>query len=95
MPFERDRALPAARRLRDLETKRLARRQRLLDQLHALDLLELAHGLRSFGRDGAKAIGEFLQRLDFLLLIFVGGQLLLVAFLALRAGNRCSCRCKR
>jgi len=31
----------------------------------------------------AKTVGEFLQSLDFFLLVFVGGQLLFVAFLAL------------
>jgi hypothetical protein len=81
--IQRDRALPAARRRRNLETKRLARRQRFLNQLHALDLLELGHRLRRLGGDGTETVGEFLKRLDFLLLVFVGGELLLVAFLAL------------
>ena len=40
--FQRDRALAAARRRRNLKPERLARGQRFLDQFHALDLLELA-----------------------------------------------------
>ena len=73
----------AARRLRNLEAERLARRDGLFDQLHALDLLELAHGLRGLRGDLAEAIVEFPQRGDFLLLVFVGGVLLLVALLLL------------
>ena len=61
----------------------LLRRQRFFDQLHALDLLELAHRLRRLRRDLAEAIVEFAQRRDFLLLVFVGGVLLLVALVAL------------
>ena len=81
--FQRDGALAAARRRRNLETERLARRERFLDQFHPLDLLELALRLRRLGRDGAEPVGELLQVRDFLLLVFVGGELLLVAFLAL------------
>ena len=83
MPSSADRALPAARRLRNLEAERLARRQRFLDQFHALDLLELALRLRRLGGNGAEAVAELPQRGDFLLLVFVGGELLFVVRLAL------------
>ncbi len=93
--FQRNRALPAARRRRNLEPERLARRERLLDEFEPLDLLELALRLRRLGGNGAEPVGERLQVGDFLLLVFVGGELLFVAFLALRAGNRSNCRCRR
>src|SRR5688572_23529547 len=67
--LERRGPLPTPRRWRNLEAKRLARRQRLLDLFHALDLLELGHGLRGLRRHGTKAVGKFLERLDLLLLI--------------------------
>ena len=92
---QRHGALPAARRLRNLKAERLARRQRLLDQLHPLDLLELAHRLRRLGRHGTEPRHELLERRDFLLLILVGGQLLLVTLLPLPEVSRCSCPCRR
>ena len=46
--FQSNDALSAARWLRDLKAERLARRDRFFDQLHALDLLELAHRLAGF-----------------------------------------------
>src|ERR1035441_6463507 len=48
-PLQIDRPLAAARRLRNLESEGLPRGQGFLDRIHALDLLELAHGLRSPG----------------------------------------------
>src|ERR1039458_1165925 len=81
--FQRDGALSAARGRRDLKTKRLARRERFLDLLHPFDLLELALRLRRLRRNGAEAVGKGLQVGDFLLLIFVGGELLVVTLLAL------------
>ena len=47
-----------------------------LDFLHPVDLLELALRLRRLACLGAEAVRKGLQRLDFPLLIFVGGQLL-------------------
>ena len=80
---ERDGALAASGRLRDLKPERFLWRRGFLNQLHALDLFELRHGLRCFGSDGAESVGELLEGVDFLLLVFVGGQLLLVTFFAL------------
>ena len=81
--FEQDGALAAAFGLRDAETERFFRGLGALDFFHALDLLELALGLGGFGGDGAEAVGEFLERGDFLLLVFVGGGLDFVIALAL------------
>ena len=53
--------------------------ERGLDFFHALDLLELALGLRGFAGLGAEAIGKFLERCDLALLVLVGGKLLLLA----------------
>src|SRR3712207_7490211 len=53
----------------DVEAERLLRRRRLFDQLHALDLLELAHGLRRFRRDLPEPIVELAQPRDLLLLV--------------------------
>ena len=75
--------MSAARRLRDLKPKRLAGRHRFLDELKPLDLLKLAHGLRRLGRHRAKPVHKFLQCVDLLLLIFMGGHLLFVTFLPL------------
>ncbi len=83
MPVSDTTSAPLRGRLRNLEAERFARRQRLFDELHALDLLELALRLRGLGGDGTKAVGEFLQRGDFLLLVFVGGVLLLVTLFLL------------
>ena len=58
---------------------RLLLAERRLDFFHALDLLELALRLGGLAGLGAEAVGEFLQRRDFLLLVFVGGELLLLA----------------
>ena len=44
---------------------------------------KLAHRLRSFGRHGAEARARFLNSRDFLLLILVGGELLLVTLFTL------------
>ena len=71
-PLQADGPLAAPRRLGNLEPEWLAWRHRLLDQLQAFNLLKLAHGLRGLGRDGAEPIGEFLEGLDFLLLVLVG-----------------------
>jgi len=81
--FQRDRTLAAARRLGNVKAERFARRDGFLDFVHPLDLLELAHRLRSLGGDLAKPLIELLQRADFLLLVVVGGELLLVGGLAL------------
>ena len=56
---------------------------RLFDQFHALDLLELAHRLRRLRGHGAKPVVELAQVGDFLLLVLVGGGLLLVVHLPL------------
>ena len=53
---------------------------------HALDLLELAHGLRRLRAPWRESDRQTLQRRDFLLLIFVSGDLLL--FRRLRAVRR-------
>src|SRR5205085_9868852 len=82
-PFKGHRALPAAWRWRNLKTKWFWKWRWFLDQFHALDLFELAHGLGSLGGDRAKSVGKFLQSLNFFLLIFVRGQLLLVSLLTL------------
>ena len=78
MFFERDHALAAALRLRKLEVDFLVVVDGRLDFFHALDLLELALRLRRLAGLGAEAVGEFLQRCDFALLVFVGGELLLL-----------------
>ncbi len=67
----------------NLKTKWLAWRGRFLDQFQPLNLLELAHGLRGLGGNGAEAVGEFLERRDFLLLVFVGRHPVFVIGLAL------------
>jgi len=54
-------------------------RDRGFDLFHTIDLLEFALGLGGFAGLGAKAIGELLQGGDFLLLIFKGGEVLLLA----------------
>src|SRR6218665_1105926 len=59
-PLQRRRALPATRRLWDVKAERLLGRLRLLDQLHALDLLELAHRLRRLRRHPPKPRHEIL-----------------------------------
>ena len=79
--FEADDALAAARGLRNLEAERFAWGDGFFDEIHAFDLLEFAHGLTGFGGDLAEAIVEFAEVGDFLLLVFVGGVLLFVAFL--------------
>ena len=79
--FEADDALATARGLRDLEAERFAWGDGFFDEIHAFDLLEFAHGLAGLGGDLAEAIVEFAEVGDFLLLIFVGGVLLFVAFL--------------
>ena len=55
------------------------RGERRFDLLHPVDLLELALRLRSLAGLGAEAVGEFLERGDFLLLVFVRGELLFLA----------------
>ena len=77
--LERDRAQPAARRLRKAKLDRLRLRGRRVDFFHAIDLLELALRLRGLARLGAKAVGELLERRDFFLLILVGRELLFFA----------------
>ena len=84
--FETHRLLSAARRLRDAEAEGLSRRLGALDFIHSLDLLELALRLRGLRGDGAEAVGKFLKRGDFLLLVFPGGKLLLVVGFALSEG---------
>ena len=59
-----------------MELDRLSARDRGVDFLHAIDLLQFALRLRSFARLGAKSIGKQLQGRDLSLLIFVGGELL-------------------
>jgi hypothetical protein len=66
-----------------IPSSEIARCQPLLDEFEPLNLLELALRLRRFRRNGAEAVGERLQVGDFLLLVFVGGQMLLVTLLAL------------
>ncbi len=70
-------AMPAARRLRKTKVHGSLARDRRLDLLHPIDLLQLALGLRRFARLGPKPIGEKLQRRDLLLLVLIRGKLLL------------------
>ena len=76
--LEDDGSLATSRRLWDLEPERLARRKRLLDQFEALDLLQLAHGLRSLGSDLTESVIELAQVGDLLLLVLVGSIMPLV-----------------
>ena len=73
----------AALRLGELEIQLAVVAFGRLDLVHPLDLLELALGLRGLGVLGAEAVDEFHQAADFALLVFVGGQLLLLVGLAL------------
>ena len=66
--------------MRNHESERFAWGERFLDEFHALDLLELAHGLRGFGGDLTEAVVELAERGDFLLLVLVGGRLAFVGF---------------
>ena len=77
--FQDDGALTAARWLGNLEAERLAGSLGFLDQLHPLDLLELAHSLGGLRGDLAEAVIELAQGGDLLLLVLVGGILPLVA----------------
>src|SRR5438477_12950894 len=77
--FQRDHAEAAAHRLREMELDRLPARDRGRDFFHAIDLFQLALGLRSFAGLGAKSIGKQLERRDFFLLILISGELLLFA----------------
>ena len=77
--FQRDDAMSAARRLRKTEVHGLLARNRRLDLLHPVDLLQFALRLRSLARLRAKAIGEQLKRRDLFLLVLVSGELLLFA----------------
>jgi hypothetical protein len=72
--YQRDGALPAARRLRMLKRKGFLRRARFLDQLHPLRLLQLAHSPAKLRRDLTEAIVELTQPRDFLLLVVVGAS---------------------
>ena len=74
---------PAALRLGELEIQLALVALGRLDLVHALDLLELALGLRGLGVLGAEAVDELHQAGDFALLVFVGGQELLLVGLAL------------
>ena len=76
-------SMPAALRLRELEIELAVVALGRLDLVHALDLLELALGLGGLGVLGAEAVDELHQAADFALLVFVGGQLLLLVGLAL------------
>lgn len=78
-----DGALAAARGRGDLNADGFARGDGFFDPFHPFDLFELGHGLGGLGRNGTEAVSKFLERLDFLLLVFMGGQLAFVAFLAL------------
>ena len=69
--LEQDRALAAPFGLGDAEAEGFFGRLGALDFFHALDLLQLALGLGGLRGDGAEAVGEFLERGDFLLLVFV------------------------
>src|SRR3954466_14650693 len=71
--------MPAPRRLRKTEVHRLLVRERRVDLIHPLDLLQLALRLRRFARLRAEAIRKLLQRRDLLLLILVGRRVLLFA----------------
>ena len=51
---------------------------RRLDFFHPVDLLELALRLRRLAGLGAETVGEFLQPRDVALLVFVGGEQLLL-----------------
>ncbi len=71
--------MPAARRLWKAEMDRLLLRNRRLDLLHSIDLLQLALRLRRLARLGPEAIGKLLERSNFFLLVLVGRKLLLFA----------------
>ena len=81
--FELDDLDSAALRLGELEVQLAVVTFGRLDLVHPLDLLELALGLRGLGVLGAEAVDEFHQAADLALLVFVGGQLLLLVGLAL------------
>ena len=63
-------SLTAPLRLRNAESEWFARSFWTIDFFHALDLFELALRLSGFRGDGPKAVGEFLEGVDFLLLVF-------------------------
>ena len=63
-----------------------------LDFFHALDLLELALRLRGLAGLGAETVGEFLQLRDFGLLVFVGGEMLLLRAPCAARRSRRNCR---
>ena len=77
--LKNDGSLSPARRLGNLEAERFTGREWLLDQVHALDLLELAHGLGGLGGDLTEAVIELAQIGDLLLLVLVSRILPLVA----------------
>ena len=80
---EADGALAAALGLREIEADFFRLAGGGLDFFHALDLLELALGLRGFAGFRAEAVGEFLEAGDVALLVFVGGEELLLGGFAL------------
>ena len=80
---EADGALAAALGLGEIEADFLRLAGGGFDFLHALDLLELALGLGGFAGFGAEAVGEFLEAGDVALLVFVGGEELLLGSFAL------------
>jgi hypothetical protein len=80
---QRHHALAAAIGLRKLDVDFFVRGLRCVENIHALDLLQLALRLGRLARLRAEAGGKIAQLLDFSLLIFVGGEMLLLARLAL------------
>src|SRR5205085_84774 len=74
--LQRDDAMAAPRWLRKTEVHGLLARDRRLDLLHPVDLLEFALRLRRLTRFRSKTIGKKLERRDFLLLVLVGRELL-------------------
>ena len=67
-------AMAAALRLRKMEPDPPPFLDRRFDLVHARDLLELGLSLGGFAGLGAKPVGKILELINFLLLIFVGGQ---------------------
>src|SRR4051812_29034299 len=68
--------MPAPRRLWKTKVDGLFPRDRRLDFLHPLDLLQFTLRLRRFAGLRAKAVGELLERGDLFLLVLVGRELL-------------------
>jgi len=80
---ERHDALAAAIWLGKLDMDFFVVRFGRVENIHALDLLELALRLRRLARLGAEPGGKIAQLLDFRLLVFISGKMLLLARLSL------------